>query len=59
MKLEVIQLTNNRYVKPEGSMGTCGWYPKAWQIAPIGRYESPIQAFLSANKNWKLEELVK
>lgn len=33
MKLEAEQLRDNRWVvRPEGQLGTCGWYPYAWTI---------------------------
>lgn len=30
MKLEAIRLRNEWCVRPEGQLGTCGWFPKAW-----------------------------
>ena len=33
MKLEATHLRGRRYaVKPEGQLGTCGFYPRAWTI---------------------------
>ena len=44
-------------VRPEGTLGTCGFSPKAWNLAIVRRGGSYIEAFLEANKNWKREEL--
>lgn len=36
VKLEATHLCGNRYaVRPEGQLGTCGWYPVAWQVQYI------------------------
>lgn len=56
-KLEVTQLRDSKIVGPAGSCGTCGWYPKAWQVARVRGYESPVRAFLRANPNWTREDI--
>ena len=57
IKLKTIALSNRAYVRPSHALGTCGFYPKAWQIAPLKIGQSPIHAFLNANHNWKIEEV--
>lgn len=57
VKLVVIQLRTGKVVGPAGSCGTCGWHPKAWQVAWVRGYESPMRAFLRANPNWSREEI--
>ena len=33
MELEAINLRGNRWgVRPVNQLGTCGWYPKPWEI---------------------------
>lgn len=33
MKMEATPLRSGRYaVRPEGQLGTCGWYPRAWDV---------------------------
>ena len=62
-KLEIIKLITGEFVKPINECGTCGFYPKAWQIAPIRHFyfsnvrQSPIDAFLNCNKNWNINEV--
>ena len=46
IKLERIQLKSGCFVKPANLLGSCGWAPKAWQIAPIRKHDSLITAFL-------------
>ena len=30
-ELDAVQLRNGEWcVRPQGQLGTCGWYPKAW-----------------------------
>lgn len=56
--LEVIRTKSGGYfVRPKGEVGTCGWSPKAWQIAAIRRYEIPMVAFLNANRNWVMSDI--
>ena len=57
IKLNKIALKNTTMVRPSHALGTCGYYPKAWQIAPVKRGQSLTDAFLSVNHNWKVEEL--
>ena len=57
IRLEVVKLRSCTLVRPVGTLGTCGFHPKAWSVADIGRNESPNRAFLRANPNWKPEEL--
>tara|TARA_S200002703_G_scaffold153800_1_gene155755 strand:- start:860 stop:1045 length:186 start_codon:yes stop_codon:yes gene_type:complete len=33
--LEGVGLTDGYYVRPEGSLGTVGWYPVPWQMVYI------------------------
>ena len=56
-KLEIIKLITGEFVKPINECGTCGFYPKAWQIAPIRKKQSPIDSFLNCNKNWNINEV--
>jgi len=36
MKLEATHLRGNEYaVRPEGQLGTCGWYPKPWTVVYV------------------------
>jgi hypothetical protein len=44
-------------VRPSHALGSCGFYPKAWQIAPLKKGQSVIDAFLSANHNWTRGEI--
>ena len=37
-------------VRPEGALGTCGWYPKAWTLAVVRG--DVRRSFLDANPNW-------
>lgn len=33
IKMEAVNLRGNRWaVRPLGQLGTCGWYPAAWQV---------------------------
>jgi len=57
IKLEKIQLGSGCFVKPANGLGSCGWAPKAWQIAPIGKRDTLITAFLKCNKNWSISEV--
>ena len=57
IKLERIQLKSGCFVKPANLLGSCGWAPKAWQIAPISKHDSLITAFLKCNKNWSTSEV--
>ena len=56
IKLVILTLGNSRYAKPSHGLGSCGWSPKAWQLSPIKRGQSPITAFLECNPNWRKEE---
>ena len=54
MNLEVVQLNSGRrLVRPLGAVGNVGWHPMAWTAAYISRNETPKQAFIKANPNWK------
>jgi hypothetical protein len=55
--LETERLRTCTIVRPAGTLGTMGFHPKAWQAAAIGRRETPLGAFLSANPNWKPTEI--
>ena len=57
IKLEKIQLASGCFVKPAHCLASCGFAPKAWQIAPIGKRDSLITAFLKCNKNWSIGEV--
>ena len=57
IRLETDKLRSCTLVRPVGTLGTCGFYPKAWSVAVIRSNESPTRAFLRANPNWKPEEL--
>lgn len=57
IKLVTIPLRTMTIVRPSHGLGSCGFYPKAWQIARIKAGQSPIDAFLIANPNWKKEEV--
>ena len=60
MELEVEVLrSGTRLVRPKGTLGTCGWYPKAWQVAVIHRREAPAAAFVRANPNWAPHEVLR
>ena len=56
-KLEIIKLITGEFVKPINECGTCGFYPKSWQISPIRKKQSPIDSFLNCNKNWNISEV--
>jgi hypothetical protein len=56
-KLEVTQLRNSLVVRPERACGTCGFYPKAWQVAVMRKRDNAATAFLRANKNWSKDDL--
>lgn len=57
IELETFTLrSGGRYVRPAGSLGTCGFYPRAWQIVRIERRETPLAAFLRGNPNWRGEQ---
>ena len=48
MKYEATQLRGNRYaVRPEGQLGTCGWYPAAWTVLYVNA-SSPKAALKKA-----------
>jgi hypothetical protein len=51
MKLLVEKLRSGALVvRPEGALGTCGWYPRAWTLAVVdGDVRS---SFLDNNPNW-------
>ena len=59
IKLKTIVLANNTFVRPSHALGSCGFYPKGWQIAPLKTGQSVIDAFLKVNPNWKLSEVAK
>jgi len=44
-------------VVPKGQLGTCGWYPKAWQLVYVKDPAKAVDTFLEANNNWSLEDL--
>lgn len=54
--LEVIHLNDGSYVRPFGAVGTCGFSPRAWQIALIEPWQTPVDAFLEVNPKWSLYE---
>lgn len=57
--LEIINFRSGaKAVKPEGLLGTCGWSPKAWQIACVLPDETAVEAFLANNDNWSRDELI-
>jgi hypothetical protein len=35
MKLEATRLRNGWAVRPEDQLGTCGFYPRAWQVCYV------------------------
>lgn len=54
--LEIIALRNgDRLIRPADNLGTCGFHPRAWQVAYVQHAQPPIAAFLSANPNWSRE----
>lgn len=56
MKLVVEVLrSGNKIVRPEGSLGTCGFYPKAWEV--VYTEGEPIIDFLLGNPNWQRHEI--
>ena len=57
IKLNTIVLKNTTMVRPSHALGSCGFYPKAWQIAPVKKGQSVIDAFLSVNHNWTIAEI--
>jgi hypothetical protein len=57
IKLNKIVFKNTTMVRPNHALGSCGFYPKAWQIAPLKKGQSVIDAFLSANHNWTRGEI--
>jgi hypothetical protein len=59
IKLKTIVLANSTFVRPSHALGSCGFYPKAWQIAPLKAGQSVVDAFLSANNNWTIGEITK
>ena len=56
-KLKTIPLKSTAFVRPSHALGTCGFYPKAWQLAVVKKGQPIIDSFLSNNPNWKAEEL--
>lgn len=59
MKLEAEQLRGRRWVvRPEGQLGTCGWYPYAWTIEYVNA-NSATEALRKAKRarvsfdNWQ------
>ena len=52
LKVDVLR-SGERIVRPKGALGTCGFWPRAWQAACVGRRETDRQAFLRANPNWQ------
>lgn len=57
VKLETITLKGGDFVRPSHGLGSCGFYPKGWQLAVVKKRQSLIDAFLANNPNWKREEL--
>lgn len=45
------------YARPNNTLGTCGFHPKAWTIAAVRQNEHPVTAFLRFNPNWSREEI--
>ena len=56
-KLKTIVLKNRTFVRPSHALGTCGFNPKGWQIAPLKAGQSAITAFLKVNPNWAIGEV--
>ena len=56
-KLDVIDRKYGWIVRPVGALGTCGFYPKAWQAAIVKDQGNVIDAFLKVNQNWTREEV--
>lgn len=51
MKLEATHLRGRQYaVRPEGQLGTCGWYPKAWTVQYVNA-SSPQEAIAKAQRD--------
>lgn len=50
--------SGTRLVRPAGTLGTCGWSPKAWQVGVIRMGQLPVAAFLEANPNWSRDEIL-
>lgn len=43
-RLEVTHLRDNRYaVRPDGQLGTCGWFPFSWTVVYV-RARNPAAA---------------
>ena len=50
IKLEATHLRDNRWaVRPEGQLGTCGFYPKAWTVIYV-KARSADEAIKKAEK---------
>ena len=50
MILEAIHLRGTKWaVRPQNQLGTCGWYPKLWQVIYVNA-SSPDEAIRKAEK---------
>lgn len=57
MRLEIDHLRTCTLVRPVGTLGTCGFHPKAWQVAVLNTRKDPIESFLQFNPNWTQSEI--
>jgi len=57
MYLEIDRLRTCTLVRPSGTLGTCGFYPKAWQVAVLSTRKNPIESFLECNPNWTQSDI--
>ena len=54
ISVETVRLRTNSVARPVGSLGTTGFHPAPWQVAPIRRGETPEQAFCRVNPRWEV-----
>jgi hypothetical protein len=50
IELEAVKLFESWYVRPKGALGSCGFYPRPWEITYIPKANGANDAIRKAHK---------
>jgi hypothetical protein len=50
IELEAVKLFESWYVRPKGALGSCGFYPRPWEITYIPKANGANDAIRRAHK---------
>ena len=53
MALEATRLSDCWAVRPKGQLGTCGFYPKAWQVCYVKAPTAGAAVAKAGSKVWE------